>query len=474
VRYITLNGVSGADTAEKKLALALTLSHEGRDGVVDENNQAETRTAVWAHTEMTLRMLKDNATSSVMKAAINGSENLQKDLGAYMTAKMKGDDTIFDKYVDGTYDSSADYWKLIYDEDGNSFLEYDGLADIYDTNGNFLVGAGTDREKLETALSKYLGVSEDEAEKILSASEFVEKNNSWVTDENKGKKISIGRHTSNEHITDYIYAAHRIGLIKELITFTLSITGTTAEAKRILTAEVEGADKNDRYIMLRQAVVDFYLPDASMFAGVRSSLTTRIGYDPSYPARGTIHKGNDYAAERGTPLHTVFSGIVKEISNPDSMVFESKEAFDVSKNAQEKSAWVDTHHDERKDADGNTLYLRDQNPRGNGVIIEHGFNLNGNFLSMGFSTRSNHFDYVNVAKDEFVPSNAVIGLLGNSGWSTGTHVDYNLYFQKNTNNAIYNIYQLGRFGLTDDEARVLSDVGGYRYVDPRGIYELYK
>jgi hypothetical protein len=131
------NAVSGADTAEKKLALALTLSHEGRrDGVVDENNQAETRTAVWAHTEMAVRMLKDNATSSVMKAAINGSENLQNDLGAYMTAKMKGDDTIFDKYVDGTYDSSADYWKLIKNEKGEYGFKWDGHLNIYNEGGN--------------------------------------------------------------------------------------------------------------------------------------------------------------------------------------------------------------------------------------------------------------------------------------------------------------------------------------------------
>jgi hypothetical protein len=139
VRYITLNGVSGADTAEKKLALALTLSHEGRrDGVADENNKAETRTAVWAHTEMALRMLKDNATSSVMKAAINGSENLQKDLGAYMTAKMKGDDTIFGKYVDGTYDSSADYWKLIVNDDGSHEFKWDGHLNIYGEDGKMI------------------------------------------------------------------------------------------------------------------------------------------------------------------------------------------------------------------------------------------------------------------------------------------------------------------------------------------------
>jgi hypothetical protein len=71
-----------------------------------------------------------------MKGAINGSVNLQKDLGAYMTAKMRGDETLFDRYVDGTYDSSADYWKLIKDENGEYGFEWDGNLNIYGENGD--------------------------------------------------------------------------------------------------------------------------------------------------------------------------------------------------------------------------------------------------------------------------------------------------------------------------------------------------
>ncbi len=47
---------------------------------------------------------------------------------------------VFARYALGKFDGSSDFWKLITDEDGNSSLEYDGNADIYDEDGNFLVG----------------------------------------------------------------------------------------------------------------------------------------------------------------------------------------------------------------------------------------------------------------------------------------------------------------------------------------------
>jgi hypothetical protein len=75
-------------------------------------------------------MAGDARYAGVMKGLIDGNENLQKDLGAYMTAKMKGDDTIFDKYVDGTYDSSAYYWKLLTYSNGNHILVDDGKKDL--------------------------------------------------------------------------------------------------------------------------------------------------------------------------------------------------------------------------------------------------------------------------------------------------------------------------------------------------------
>jgi hypothetical protein len=65
-----------------------------------------------------------------MMGAINGDKNLQSDLNAYAKAKMNGDDTLFDKYVDETYDSSADNWLLFSYDDGRHVMMDDGKKDL--------------------------------------------------------------------------------------------------------------------------------------------------------------------------------------------------------------------------------------------------------------------------------------------------------------------------------------------------------
>ncbi len=92
---------------------------------------------------------------------------------------------------------------------------------------------------------------------------------------------------------------------------------------------------------------------------------------------------------------------------------------------------------------GNQLYLRDTNLGGNSVTIEHGFMSNGNFLSMGFYSRSNHFSSINVESGQYIVSGTGIGTAGNTGYSSGPHVDYNIYYRQNTQNFISNLYGLG-------------------------------
>jgi murein DD-endopeptidase MepM/ murein hydrolase activator NlpD len=441
----------------EQMGLAVVLGHEAyRDGIVTKNNYIETRRAVLAHTEMVIRMIGDG-----QELWLN--QNLANDLNAYFNAR--GDMNSFNAYVGGNYDSGGDYWKLIYDKDGNGFLEYDGLADIYDEDGNFLVGAGTTARALQTALGKYLGVSMSDAGQMLLDAGFIEKGNSWVNNENIGKRISIGR-ANDTNTTDYIFAAHHIGYIQGAITSVLYTENDVASARNILLDETVKAGVNSRYSILKRAAIDFYLPEASMFGGATSTLTTDAGDPSDYPTN--LHKGNDYAAARGTIFNTIFSGIVREISNPQSIFFDSEEAFTASRNLytpDNNHQWYYTHHNERYDADGNRIYVKDQNLRGNGVIIEHGFNLNNNFLSMGFMTRSNHFDSVNVSAGQYLLAGTGIGATGNSGWSTGPHVDYNLYFRSETKNRIKNIYDLND---------VTDDWNGDKYVNPLNLYKRFK
>jgi hypothetical protein len=134
---VYLDNYKDSMTREEMLTMGITLQHEAyRDGIVDARNTVETQQAVTAHTEMAFRMAGDNHYTGVMTGIINGNRNLQQDIGNYMTAKMSGDMSAFNAYVDGAYGSSADYWKLVQTEDGSYGFSWDGHLNIYGMNGN--------------------------------------------------------------------------------------------------------------------------------------------------------------------------------------------------------------------------------------------------------------------------------------------------------------------------------------------------
>ena len=119
--------------------LGLLIGHEAyRDGIVsDEQTQKdETREAVKGHTEMAEKMLGDVLYAASMSQLIDNNQNLQMDL----LARALGED-FFNAYIDGTYDSSADYW-LIHN---NGSVSWDGNLnlyvekDIYDKDGNLII-----------------------------------------------------------------------------------------------------------------------------------------------------------------------------------------------------------------------------------------------------------------------------------------------------------------------------------------------
>ncbi|MEE1211858.1 MAG: hypothetical protein UHO11_05110 [Treponema sp.] len=136
-RTVYLNGYSNDMTREEKLKLGITLGHEAyRDGVKgDELTQKiETRNAVAGHTDMMTRMLGDSMYAVTLSGIIAGDRNLQLDL----IARSLGDD-VFNDYVDNCYDSSADYWRVVTDKNGNiTNVQDDGDYEhfnVYDENG---------------------------------------------------------------------------------------------------------------------------------------------------------------------------------------------------------------------------------------------------------------------------------------------------------------------------------------------------
>jgi len=123
--------------------LGLLIGHEAyRDGIVsDEQTQKEeTREAVKGHTEMAEKMLGDVLYASSMSQLIDNNQNLQVDL----LARVLGED-FFNAYIDGTYDSSADYWRMTCG--GQLISDKDGW--LKDENGWYINADGTHTEELQ-------------------------------------------------------------------------------------------------------------------------------------------------------------------------------------------------------------------------------------------------------------------------------------------------------------------------------------
>ena len=108
---------------------AVQLGHEAyRDGVVDENNVAETVAALFGHTNMATNMQSWGA-----NVDFNGL--LRAEVEAYQNGDIQS--LMMDALLN--YDSSEDYWKLVKQENGKYGLQYDGNHSLYDENGNLLI-----------------------------------------------------------------------------------------------------------------------------------------------------------------------------------------------------------------------------------------------------------------------------------------------------------------------------------------------
>jgi hypothetical protein len=165
-RVVNINHYQSGMSFKDQMRMALILGHEAyRDGVVTADNYLETQRAVLGHTMMADRMLAGGEKLTL-------DANLVNDLNAYFAAN--GNSDAFNGYVDRSYDSSADYWKLT--RDGK--LEYDGFATLRDADGNVIrsikdMGLKSDNS-IEGALLYLLGVNSKDTAKISAVRAMME------------------------------------------------------------------------------------------------------------------------------------------------------------------------------------------------------------------------------------------------------------------------------------------------------------
>ena len=149
--YVKGSAFGGSD--DGGLALGLVLQHEAyRDGMERSGNSAETVRAVKAHTEMALRMQGSGIGKKLFEGVLSYIPELQGDIGSYYGymyglsqggAAKDAAESAYAAYVDGTYDSSKDYWKLTH----GGQLVNDRQGWLKDENGKYISIDGTLEDK---------------------------------------------------------------------------------------------------------------------------------------------------------------------------------------------------------------------------------------------------------------------------------------------------------------------------------------
>ena len=226
-KRIYVNGSAFGGSDDGGLALGLVLQHEAyRDGLERSGNSAETVRAVKAHTEMALRMQGAGMGGKLLEGVLSYVPELQRDIDnyyGYMYGLSQGGsskdaaEAAYAAYVDGTYDSSKDYWKLTH----GGQLVNDRQGWLKDENGKYISIDGTLEDKpiegktqgakgIETGLLNllagtsgrtYAAFTPEEkavAQQLMSNAEMqMDKNGYWYAldenkrDTNKGKRLNM-------------------------------------------------------------------------------------------------------------------------------------------------------------------------------------------------------------------------------------------------------------------------------------------
>ncbi|MDC7124043.1 MAG: M23 family metallopeptidase [Spirochaetales bacterium] len=400
-RQINLSSLGSSDSLASRLVAGVVLQHEAsRDGIIgtESEQKAETFLAVKAHTEMALRM----ANSGYGVDFINSDSNLLADVKNY----VNGEDA-FSNYVDSSYDSSADYWKLM----DNGDLVEDGDGWLRDQNGNLIKdkdGNPIGAEGIETGLlnilhggtsnKAYSDFSDAEiqaAQKLMIDAGFspteVEnfKDRMWNSG-NDGKTIKAGS-TLNGFGNTVATSVFMNGMDKATDTILFSNNnGSIAQALGnvpLIAAE--------RFMQYLGAKAGFYGGDHNLFDSStleKMRISGQFGPDSAYP--DGQHKGIDFASIKDENDARKY-----DLTGSDMYAFFGGK---VIKNYNSASA-------------------------GNSVIIENGFNFEGYFYDIGVRSQYMHLDGLSsLDPNSMVTAGSLVGQLGSTGMSTGPHLHWQL------------------------------------------------
>ena len=393
-RTVYLNNDLDMNNQNSVFDAIVTLSHEARrDGTAgSESSQTrETRRAVGSHVDSVDRLIKDFGTDFLF-----GNTEMFKD---YVNYKKYGNE-----YVDGAYDSSADYWKLM--DNGDLVKDNDGW--LKDQNGNYKLDKDGNRigaEGIETGLLNILngGTSNkaysEYSDAEIQAAQQLMINAGFTPSEVENFK---DRMWNNGNDGKTIKANSTLAGFGDSVAPSVFMNGYDQVTDNILFGNNDAVTLNtimglpetsrDRFISYLSAKDSFWSGDYQIFSPEtleNSRATGRFAPDSYYP--DGQHKGIDVATKEGENLYSYFGGKVTRNYTSDSA--------------------------------------------GNSVVINHGFEFEGQFYSTGVQSQYMHMlEQSGYSVDDFVEPNKVVGQVSHTGDSQGNPGDH-LHWQLMGDNA---------------------------------------
>ncbi|AFG37319.1 M23 family metallopeptidase [Spirochaeta africana] len=320
----------------------------------------------------------------------------------------------FAAYVDERFDSSDDYYRPIVDSDGDMFLEVTGQPAMIDEEGRLLVQP---KGGLQGSLQYYVNGGEENLYALMQEHGMEWDGNSWIYDDSDGPiRLPVGNIKDPNLSAALFLAAHK-NLVLDDIIEAYTQSGRDIDQVRDMLDDVSRG--NIRAVVGNWGNMSPELHTELLYVSRVNELRSALG---------------DHFISTERKLFDEFARLTQGMGPAHESVrefYQFHPAIDYV---------VGGAGDVYSGMSGKIAQIGLQGGYGNTVVIDHGFEFEGQFFSSGFSTRQSHFAddefgiYIDVFDQEvsFVPgdwvnSNTRLGLQGNTGNSTNPHVDFQLF-----------------------------------------------
>jgi murein DD-endopeptidase MepM/ murein hydrolase activator NlpD len=446
---IALNRYQDEMSLGEQLLMGIVLQHEAyRDGAVSGDNLLETREAVSAHTKMALLMLLGGENPAF-------DDELARDMLAYLNAG--GDAGRFNAYVDMTYDSSGDYWKLT--KDGR--LINDGQGYLKDENGMYI---NLDGSRSWTVTEQTIGAGGIETGLL---------------------NILFGG-TSNTAYSEFTDG--QVSIAQALMT-QAGIKQTTPSGTKM--RDIVWSKKNDQQALNMNTVMFLtggtvaaqvfarYYDERStamiaqaMNMGIGETENRSITYNAFSRYGNLLGAKAQFFSDSGDILDSLISYYVSGSFIGD--VDENKEnGWYPSYNYQHYGIDLSRKGGPLGDAvfaglSGLVTAINQSEARnGKNLQMEYGYNFEGGFIGTGI-----YGEYLHLQNDpafmagQYISSTAQIGSIGATGIGTGAHLHYDIF----TQNGNFSESTLKLLYGANAAATSISSLNGYKTVYDPALY----